>query len=89
MKESSYYYGVEIKPFKDLTYEEVLYKKILLGKKLLRKLVINKNMEDYRRINDVQKAIKFNEKLLFELGYDLGTISKKLNELSKEERANA
>lgn len=88
MKESSYYYGVEIKPFKDLTYEEVLYKKILLGKKLLRKLVINKNMEDYRRINDVQKAIKFNEKLLLELGYDLGTISKKLNELSKEERAN-
>ncbi len=86
MKESSYYYGVEIKPFKDLTYEEVLYKKILLGKKLLRKLVINENMEDYRRINDVQKAIKFNGKLLLELGYNMADICKKINELSKMEK---
>ena len=84
MKDSSYYYDAEIKSFKDLPYEDVLYKKILLAKKLLKKLVIDEDMQDYHRINDVQKAIKFNGKLLLELGYDIGTISKKINELSKK-----
>ena len=89
MKPSSYHYGIEIKEFKNLPYEEVLYKKILLAKKLLKKLVIDENMEDYHRINDVQKAIKFNGKLLLELGYNMADISKKINELSKKEKENA
>lgn len=88
MKPSSHYYGIEIKEFKNLPYEEVLYKKILLAKKLLKKLVINEDMQEHHRINDVQKAIKFNEKLLLELGYSMATISKKINELSKMENKN-
>ena len=89
MKDSSYYYDAEIKSFKDLPYEEVLYKKILLAKKLLKKLVIDKDMEDYHRINDVQKAIKFNGRLILELGYNMADITKKINELSKKEKENA
>ena len=68
-----------------MPYEEVLYKKILLAKKLLKKLVIDENMQDYHRINDVQKAIKFNGKLILELGYNMADITKKINELSKKE----
>ena len=85
MKASSHYYDTEIKDFKNLPYEEVLYKKILLAKKLLKKLVIDENMQDYHRINDVQKAIKFNGKLILELGYNMADITKKINELSKKE----
>jgi hypothetical protein len=88
MRESSYYYDTQIKSFKDLPYEEVLYKKILLAKKLLKKLVIDENMEDYHRINDVQKAIKFNGRLLLELGYNMADICRKINELSKKEKEN-
>lgn len=88
MKDSFYYYDVEIKDFKNLPYEEVLYKKILLAKKLLKKLVIDENMQDYHRINDVQKAIKFNGKLILELGYNMADITKKINELSKKEKEN-
>ena len=89
MKASSHYYDTEIKDFKNLPYEEVLYKKILLAKKLLKKLVIDENMQDYHRINDVQKAIKFNGKLILELGYNMADITKKINELSKKEKENA
>lgn len=85
MKDSLYYYGIDIKEFKRLPHEEVLYKKILLAKKLLKKLVIDENMQDYHRINDVQKAIKFNGKLILELGYNMADITKKINELSKKE----
>ena len=88
MKDSSYYYDAEIKDFKDLPYEEVLYKKILLAKKLLKKLVIDENMQEYHRINDVQKAIKFNGKLILELGYNMADICRKINELSKKEKEN-
>ena len=42
-------------------------------------------MQDYHRINDVQKAIKFNGKLILELGYNMADITKKINELSKKE----
>ena len=88
MKDSSYYYDAEIKDFKDLPYEEVLYKKILLAKKLLKKLVIDENMQEYHKINDVQKAIKFNGKLILELGYNMADICRKINELSKKEKEN-
>ena len=88
MKDSSYYYDAEIKSFKDLPYEDVLYKKILLAKKLLKKLVIDEDMQDYHRINDVQKAIKFNGKLILELGYNMADICRKINELSKKEKEN-
>uniref|UniRef100_UPI004048863B hypothetical protein n=1 Tax=Aliarcobacter sp. TaxID=2321116 RepID=UPI004048863B len=88
IKDSIYYYDVELLKYKVLPYEEVLYKKILLAKKLLKKLVIDENMEDYHRINDVQKAIKFNGKLLLELGYNMADICRKINELIKKEKEN-
>lgn len=89
MKDSLYYYGIDIKEFKSLPYEEVLYIKIIASKKLLKKLVIDEDMEDYHRINDVQKAIRFNGQLLLELGLNMADISKKINELSKKEKENA
>ena len=64
IKDSNYYYGIEIIKYKTFEYEDVLYIKILAAKKLLRRLVRDENMEDKHRINDVIKAIKFNEKLL-------------------------
>lgn len=85
MKPSSYYYGIEIKSLKKMPYEEVLYKKILASKKLLKKLVLDDDMEDYHRINDVEGAIKDNKELLLELGFDMAEISEKINKLQKED----
>lgn len=85
VKDSIYYYEVELLNYKALPYEDVLYKKILLAKKLLKKLVIDENMQDYHRINDITKAIEFNKKLLLELGYSIANISEKINELQKED----
>ena len=89
VKDSIYYYGVDLIAYKNMGYEDVLYMKIIAAKKLLKKLVIDENMQDYHRINDVQKAIKFNGKLILELGYNMADISKKINELSKKEKENA
>lgn len=88
VKDSIYYYGVDLIAYKNMGYEDVLYMKIIAAKKLLKKLVIDENMQDYHRINDVQKAIKFNGKLILELGYNMADISKKINELSKKEKEN-
>ena len=89
VKDSIYYYGVDLIAYKNIGYEDVLYMKIIAAKKVLKKLVIDEDMQDYHRINDVQKAIKFNEKLILELGYNMADISKKINELSKKENENA
>ncbi len=89
VKDSIYYYGVDLIAYKNMGYEDVLYMKIIAAKKVLKKLVIDEDMQDYHRINDVQKAIKFNGKLLLELGYNMADICKKINELSKKEKENA
>ena len=89
VKDSIYYYGVDLIAYKNMGYEEVLYMKIIAAKKVLKKLVIDEDMQDYHRINDVQKAIKFNGKLILELGYNMADITKKINELSKKEKENA
>ena len=89
VKDSIYYYGVDLIAYKNMGYEDVLYMKIIAAKKVLKKLVIDEDMQDYHRINDVQKAIKFNGKLILELGYNMADISKKINELSKKEKENA
>jgi len=81
MKDSNYYYGIEIKKYKRFEYEDVLYIKILAAKKLLERLVRDEDMKEKHRINDVTKAINFNKKLLLELGYSLGSITKKINKL--------
>lgn len=88
VKDSIYYYGVDLIAYKNMGYEDVLYMKIIAAKKVLKKLVIDEDMQDYHRINDVQKAIKFNGKLILELGYNMADISKKINELSKKEKEN-
>ena len=85
MKPSSYYYDVKVETFKSMLYEDVLYTKILAAKKLLKKLVIEDDMQDYHRINDIESAIKDNKELLMELGYSMATISEKINKLQKEE----
>lgn len=85
VKDSNYYYGLEIIKYKTFEYEDVLYIKILAAKELLKKLVHDENMEDKHRINDVIKAIKFNEKLLLELGYSLADITHKINKLQGKE----
>ena len=87
VKDSIYYYGVDLIAYKNMGYEDVLYMKIIAAKKVLKKLVIDEDMQDYHRINDVQKAIKFNGKLILELGYKMADISKKINELSKKKAA--
>lgn len=88
VKDSIYYYGVDLIAYKNMGYEDVLYMKIIAAKKVLKKLVIDEDMQDYHRINDVQKAIKFNGKLILELGYNMADISKKINELLKKEKEN-
>ena len=50
----------------------------------MKKLVRDENMEDPYRMRSVDKAIEDNHKLLFELGYDLPTIVKKINEIEKD-----
>ena len=89
VKDSIYYYGVDLIAYKNMGYEDVLYMKIIAAKKVLKKLVLDEDMQDYHRINDVQKAIKFNGKLILELGYNMADITKKINELSKKEKENA
>lgn len=89
VKDSFYYYGVDLIAYRNMGYEDVLYMKIIAAKKVLKKLVIDEDMQDYHRINDVQKAIKFNGKLILELGYNMADITKKINELSKKEKENA
>lgn len=89
VKDSIYYYGVDLIAYRNMGYEDVLYMKIIAAKKVLKKLVIDEDMQDYHRINEVQKAIKFNGKLILELGYNMADISKKINELSKKEKENA
>lgn len=89
VKDSIYYYGVDLIAYRNMGYEDVLYMKIIAAKKVLKKLVIDEDMQDYHRINEVQKAIKFNGKLILELGYNMADITKKINELSKKEKENA
>lgn len=85
IKDSKYYYDLDLSKYGKLPADELLYKKILAAKKLLRKLVLDDDMEDYHRINDISNAIAFNKKLLLELGFDMAEISKKINELQKED----
>ena len=67
-KDSNYYYGVHASVFKNLTYEKALHYKIALAIKLRGELVaIPFTDRDDVRLNDVMKAIKFNEQLLDEL----------------------
>lgn len=84
IKDSTYYYGVDILWFRTFPYEEVIYKKIVAAKALMKQLVRNDNMEDIYRMQKVHKAISDNHELLFELGYDLPTIVKKINEIEKD-----
>jgi len=67
----TYYYGMSREEVRELGKWSVKYyfrQRISLGKKLLRKLLEKSFMEqDTARINDVAKAIKFNQELLYEL----------------------
>jgi len=75
-----YLYGTDLKGYSDTPYADMLLTKINMGQLLLDTLVRNESMEDYRRINDVVKATKFNRELLYELGFDDPAIATKLKE---------
>ncbi len=67
-KDSQYYYGVSAHVFKTLDYEKAINYKIHLAKQLRGELVsVPFTDRDDVRLNDVMKAIKFNEQLLEEL----------------------
>ncbi len=79
MKDSFYYYGIGPEAFKNLKYTDALRMKVQAGKELLNELSselylkpIKQNMEEWgemaERLNDVVKAIQFNERLLRECG---------------------
>ena len=80
MKDSKYLYDLDLSLYKKVDYETVLIKKITAGKKLLKKLVLDDQMKNSKRINDVVKATEFNEKLLMELGYSLADVVKMIKE---------
>jgi len=80
MKDSKYLYDIDLSLYKKVDYETVLIKKITAGKKLLKKLVLEDQMANSKRINDVVKATEFNEKLLMELGYSLADVVKMIKE---------
>ena len=67
----TYLYGMtkeDVVKLKDTAYEDALKYKIKMAKELNERLLIPEYMtRDNTRINDVQKAIKFNEMLLGEL----------------------
>jgi len=68
MKTTKYLYGCDAKDFMHLPYAEALRYKIDKAKELLDSLLeINFMERDTHRVNDILKAIKFNEKLLEEL----------------------
>ena len=69
VKDCYYYYGVYPEDFKDKIYHEALKFKINSAKKLV-KLILKDNVMDCdrHRLNDVLNAIKFNKKLLNEIG---------------------
>ena len=77
MKDCFYYYGIGAEVFRDLKYTDALKVKINAGRELLnelsQKLYLTKvSTEEFselsKRITDVIKAIKFNERLLNECG---------------------
>lgn len=71
LKPYVYYYGfdeVSIQRLKEMKYEEAISYKLSASKALLHRLLdVNMTQRDNTRINDVYKAIKFNEELLEEL----------------------
>ena len=70
IKPSTYLYGTPLDMLRNVNYEQALITKIKLARTLLHTLVRVDDMEDHRRINKVNEAIKFNTQLLKELGYD-------------------
>lgn len=84
MTTSTRLYGTSLEAWKGEPYEAVLIKKLVLGNILLSRLVLHGDMEDHRRMNEVIKASTFNRELLYELGYDDMTISKKIKESNNE-----
>lgn len=82
IKSSEYLYDINLKDYIQLPYDIVLLHKIKAGKELMKKLVIDDDMEDSKRINDVGKAMDFNRDLLIEAGYSTYIITRILKELN-------
>lgn len=68
MKTAKYLYDIEMSEHLNESYHDVIIFKIHSAQVLLNRLVRDENMKDSKRISEVGKAIKFNEKLLAEAG---------------------
>jgi len=70
MQTTKYLYDVEATTLVSMNYKEALLFKVSKGNDLLQQLVHKANMADHIRIGRVLDAIKFNERLLTELGVE-------------------
>ena len=69
MKTSTYLYGehYDVDTLKQLHYPNALLRKIIWSKELLDSLLVEPYANNNERINDICKAIKFNQSLYDEL----------------------
>ena len=71
LKPHVYYYGFDdtsLQTLKDMKYEQAINYKITAAKSLLERLLtVDYLNRDNTRINDITKAVKFNQSLLEEL----------------------
>lgn len=69
MKQSEWLYGVNFAPrdLQELTYIQALHRKILWARELREELLLEPYAIHAQRVNDISKAIKFNEALIDEV----------------------
>ena len=70
IKPTEYLYGVEPHVFSELPYADALHVKCILADELLHELLeLPLESRDLKRITDVFDSVRFNKKLLEEIGY--------------------
>lgn len=85
MKSDKYLYGINLQPYENLPYKQMLLTKIVLAKRQLHLLVRDHNMVDGKRIREVAKAVDFNKHLIMELGYSAPDVSNMIRNTTIEE----
>jgi hypothetical protein len=77
-KNCIYYYGCDLANLKQAPYTDALLYKLIKANDLKTVLVLEHNMDDAVRISDVNDSVKFNRRLLVEIGYSEPDITKLL-----------
>ena len=68
MKSTQYLYGIDSTRLAEIPYKQALEYKLSAANNLLKELLIpHYTIRDYKRIADINNAIKFNQSLLKEL----------------------